>query len=347
MSIHIQKGDLLEQKVDAIVNTVNCVGIMGKGIALQFKKKWPENFKAYAKACKLGEVKTGKMFIHDNGGLVEPHFIINFPTKNHWRGASKIEFIEEGLKDLAKQIKEKKIQSIAIPPLGCGNGGLAWTVVKERIETAFKEIPDVEVKLFEPFKSPEAKELKINTPKPALTVVRAAIIKLVSIYRELDYELSMLEVQKLAYLLTVTKNDDFKLKFSAHAMGPYSENLKHAIDALDGHYLQGVGDFTGPSQLTLSDYALKEAEEFLKEEKELNYRIKGVENLIQGFQTPYGMELLSTVHWVLRGNPKPKTYNDVLNKVHSWNNRKKQIMSKNDIKIAIDHLTKNNFALPN
>ena len=150
MTINIKKGDLLKESVDAIVNTVNCVGVMGKGIALQFKKKWSENYKAYALACKAEKVKTGEMFIYDAGGLVKPHFVINFPTKQHWREKTKMSCIDEGLKDLIEQIQALKIEAIAIPPLGCGNGGLDWADVKPRIEKAFSNLHSVDVHLYEP-----------------------------------------------------------------------------------------------------------------------------------------------------------------------------------------------------
>ena len=119
MTVTISQGDLLRQDdVDAIVNTVNCVGVMGKGIALQFKNKWPENFRAYEAACKDQQVRLGRMFVFDSGGLVKPNYIINFPTKDHWRGKSRIEFIRDGLVDLVAQVKRLHIRSIAIPPLG-------------------------------------------------------------------------------------------------------------------------------------------------------------------------------------------------------------------------------------
>ena len=151
MTIHITHGDLLRQDdVDAIVNTVNCVGVMGKGIALQFKHKFSDNFKAYQAACKTGEVCIGRMFVHDNGALARPHYIINFPTKDHWRGNSRIEFIQSGLVDLVAQLERLQIKSIAVPPLGCGNGGLEWDEVRPLIEHALGTLPGLEVRLFEP-----------------------------------------------------------------------------------------------------------------------------------------------------------------------------------------------------
>ena len=149
--IKLTQGDLLKQDdVDAIVNAVNSVGVMGKGIALQFKHRWPANFTEYAAACKAGRVRPGRMFIHTLGSLVQPQYVINFPTKEHWREGSRIQFIEEGLVDLVAQVRRLGIRSIAIPPLGCGNGGLRWADVRPFIEAAFEPLREVEVRLFEP-----------------------------------------------------------------------------------------------------------------------------------------------------------------------------------------------------
>src|SRR4029079_5704301 len=144
--IEIAKGNLLEAPVEALVNTVNTEGIMGKGIALQFKQAYPEMFKAYERACRAKQGRLGRMDVHDLGGLVGgPRWIINFPTKGHWRAKSKLSDIEAGLPDLISKICQLQIRSIAVPPLGCGNGGLNWAQVRPRIEQAFAEIPDVHV----------------------------------------------------------------------------------------------------------------------------------------------------------------------------------------------------------
>jgi O-acetyl-ADP-ribose deacetylase (regulator of RNase III) len=148
--IQNKQGNLLLADVDALVNTVNCVGVMGKGLALQFKQAFPENFKAYASACARGEVRAGYMYIHDNGGLVNPRWIINFPTKRHWRDGSRLEDVASGLTALVADVQRLGIQSIAIPPLGCGLGGLDWAVVRPLIEQAFAASPDVVVHLYEP-----------------------------------------------------------------------------------------------------------------------------------------------------------------------------------------------------
>jgi O-acetyl-ADP-ribose deacetylase (regulator of RNase III) len=157
--IRLTRGDLLEQDdVDALVNAVNCVGVMGKGIALQFKNRWPEMFRQYAAACRAGEVRPGHILVHDLGVITKPQYIISFPTKKHWREASRLELIRDGLVDLRAQIARLKIRSIAIPPLGCGNGGLEWGAVRPMIESTFEALVDVDVRLFQPMDAPDLEQ---------------------------------------------------------------------------------------------------------------------------------------------------------------------------------------------
>lgn len=339
MTIHINKDDLLRTPADAIVNTVNCVGVMGKGIALQFKQKWPENFKAYELACKEEKVRIGEMFIYDSGGLVQPHFIINFPTKKHWKEKTKIHYIDQGLDDLVKQIIKLGIKSIAIPPLGCGNGGLFWNDVKSLIENAFYELSDVEVQLFEPRGAPDPKTMEVNTKKPNMTPGRAAIVKLLSIYRQMEYSLGRLEIQKLAYFLEQA-GQDLKLKFAKDKYGPFSNTLRHVLVAMDGHYIEGVGDNVVESEIRPTQTALEEANKFINDTKEVNLqnRIDRVAKLIEGFETPYGMELLSSVHWVSKYENNISNVNDAIREIHAWNDRKKEILNKEHIKIAWERL---------
>lgn len=148
--IESAKGNLLKADAEALVNAVNCVGVMGKGIALQFKEAYPENFSAYAKACRDSEVQPGKMFIVPTKSLSNPKYIINFPTKRHWKGKSKIEDVSAGLEALIADVQKLEIKSIAIPPLGCGLGGLDWSDVRPLIEQAFLKVPSVRVLVFEP-----------------------------------------------------------------------------------------------------------------------------------------------------------------------------------------------------
>jgi O-acetyl-ADP-ribose deacetylase (regulator of RNase III) len=155
--IEIAHGNILEADAEALVNTVNCVAVMGKGLALQFKQAFPPNVKAYESACHAGEVVPGKMFIFDNGRLIKPRYIINFPTKRHWRDKSRVEDIQSGLRALIEDVRRLGIRSIAVPPLGCGLGGLNWRDVRPMIEKSFSELPDVRVLLFPPLGTPDAR----------------------------------------------------------------------------------------------------------------------------------------------------------------------------------------------
>ncbi|AKH70084.1 putative phosphatase, C-terminal domain of histone macro H2A1 like protein [Spongiibacter sp. IMCC21906] len=337
MAIVTTSGDLLKQHdVDAIVNTVNCVGVMGKGIALQFKKKWPQNFKAYSAACKAGQVKPGSMFVYDLGGLATPRFIINFPTKAHWRNASKLADIESGLADLLEVVRERGIGSIVMPPLGCGNGGLDWRDVRPLIERYFAEV-DIELRLFEPQEGAAPVELEVNTPAPKMTPGRAAILALLKTYQALDYGLSKIEVQKLAYFLQEA-GQSLKLNFVKDKFGPYADNLRHALDRMDGHYLHGVGDGVVESQITPDDTALAEANRYLQEiDPGVLKRVSEVAELIEGFQSPFGMELLASVHWVATREGATNAY-QALSKVQAWNPRKKQIMTQSHVNAAWQQL---------
>ena len=154
--IEFTSGDLLQADTEALVNTVNCVGIMGRGIALQFKRAFPENFTEYEAACKRHEVVPGKMLVHRTWRITNPRYVINFPTKRHWRSDSRIEDIALGLQDLQNQIAELGIRSIAIPALGAGLGGLSWGAVRPLIETAFFNHRETRVMVFEPCGSPLA-----------------------------------------------------------------------------------------------------------------------------------------------------------------------------------------------
>ncbi|HEL9716985.1 TPA: macro domain-containing protein [Legionella pneumophila] len=339
MSITITQGDLLKQKdVDAIVNTVNCVGVMGKGIALQFKKKWPDNFSEYARMCKSGSLKPGKVHIFQLEKSNLPLFIINFPTKDHWKEKSKIEYIKDGLNDLIHQIKKLNISSIAIPPLGCGNGGLSWTLVKPLIEDAFNILPEVKVKLFEPNYVVAPKQLENNSIRPKMTNGRAIILKLISIYRSMNYGVSKIEIQKLAYFLQEA-GIDLNLKFIKHHYGPYADALRHALNRMDGHFIRGVGDGVVESEIELIESALNEADTYILENgnKELEVRLQKVVDLIDGFQSPYGMELLSTVHWLAQ-QENAKNVEEILSKIKSWNERKHKIMQEAHVTTAWQRL---------
>lgn len=338
MTIQSTTGDLLKQQdVDAIVNTVNCVGVMGKGIALQFKKKWPANYKAYAAACKAGQVRLGEMFVFDLGALATPRFIINFPTKGDWRSNSKLSDIETGLANLVQKIQTLGIQSIAMPPLGCGNGGLDWHSVKPLIEQYFAPLASVTLRLFEPSEVAAPIELEVNTPAPRMTAGRAAILVLLECYESVNYGLSKVEVQKLAYFLQAA-GEDLKLTYQKHQFGPYASQLRHALDRMDGHFIHGVGDGVVESAITPDKQALAEAKQFItNSDSQLSERVERVANLIAGFQSPFGMELLASVHWVAK-HEGAATAEQALEKIQRWNPRKKHLMKAHHVQSAWNQL---------
>jgi len=235
------QGNLLEAQVEALVNTVNTVGVMGKGIALMFKERFPKNMAEYASACKAKQVNTGKMFVTETSELMGPKWIVNFPTKQHWRAKSKMEWIQEGLIDLRYFLENNNVRSIAIPPLGAGQGGLAWPDVKMEIEKALSDIKTTNIIVFEPTSKYQNVAKASGVKK--LTPARALVAELVRRYWILGMECSLLEIQKLAWFLqrTIEKRglkNELKLKFEANYYGPYANNLDHLLNALDGSYLK-------------------------------------------------------------------------------------------------------------
>ena len=339
--IELTQGNLLEADAEALVNTVNCEGYMGKGIALQFKQAYPENFRAYERACHAHEVQPGRMFTVATGQMVNPQYIINFPTKRHWRGASRIEDIRAGLKALVQEVKRLGIQSIAVPPLGCGNGWLNWWEVRPMIEQALQAVPDVRVLLFAPRGAPDAKAMPVRTERPKMTPGRALVIKLMQDYAALGYSRTLLEIQKLAYFLQEA-GEPLRLRYEAGLYGPYAANLNKVLERIEGHFIRGYGDSQTPeTEIELLPHTIEEAEAFLAGRQDSSARLQRVADLIDGFETPYGMELLSTVHWVAR-HQKPSVTNadEAVAAVHAWSDRKRQMFKSDHIRVAWQRLQK-------
>lgn len=324
--------DLFDFHVDALVNTVNCVGVMGKGLALQFKQRFPQNFKTYKKECDASNVKIGQMLIHDNGFIETPRFIINFPTKQHWRSASKIEYIEAGLKDLKECIKKNGIKSIVIPPLGCGNGGLNWKDVRSLIEEAFSA-EDIDLYILEP--TNKFTELKTKEDVD-LTPFRAVFLKTVQIYNNGLSSLGNIEIQKIVYFINLFMNNT-RLHFIKHTYGPYCRNLHNSIDLLAHKFLAGLKDGTENNQISLRPGAEKEIDAYIADKPELKDILSKVQSLIEGYESPFGMELLATVHFVV-AQENASNLDGVIEHVHAWNARKKNLMKPEYIARAFNRL---------
>jgi len=337
-------GNLLQANAEALVNTVNTVGVMGKGIALQFKEKFQENYKIYKQAVDQNLVAVGKVLTVPTNRMDGVKWIINFPTKKHWRQPSKLDYISTGLDNLAKVIEEKNIQSIAMPPLGCGNGGLEWSVVKPLIERKLLHLKDVEIIIYEPSDIAYQQERNKNKKKPALTPIRAMILYLMKSYAQWEYSLTLLESQKLVYFLQRLGDEEArKIEFKKHLYGPYAAILNHVLYDMDGFYLTGMKykDVKTFDVLNVLDAAYPEVQEFISSNATYvqQQRVDVLLQLIAGFETPLSMEILSTVDYVMKFEAKDKTnLDEVTHKVQSWNDRKKTLFLPVYISIAHERL---------
>lgn len=338
--IAFEKGNLLKADVEALVNAVNTVGVMGKGIALQFKVAFPENFKAYEAAVKRHEVKVGQMFVTEQNRMDGLRYIINFPTKEHWRSPSKLSYIEEGLVDLRRLVVEKNIQSIALPPLGCGNGGLDWNVVKPLIMKSLEDLP-IRVVLFEPDAEIAALLKKEDEKKANLTNARAMLLHLLYQYRVLGEEACEFAAEKLAYFLQRFGESQLKLDFVRHIYGPYSGKVRHVLYALNGSFIRGyeqknIRPFDEfelmPGKRAVVDAWL--AEKLSQEEKK---RLEQVVELIEGYESPYALELLASVDFILKDKPGA-SWEEIQTEIAGWSSRKYKLFQPWQIKLAMKHL---------
>lgn len=349
--VSFKQGNLLDARVEAVVNTVNTVGVMGKGIALMFKERFPENFSAYVRACKSGHIRPGRMFVTEDANLFGRQCVINFPTKQHWRGRTRVEWIEDGLQDLVRIIKEKQIRSIAIPPLGCGNGGLDWKDVRPLITRALDGIDGIDVLIYEP--TEQYQNVGERKGVGRLTPARALVVEMTRRYCLLG-ECSILEVQKLAWFIErgvkrFRMDDPLRLNFSANRYGPYSHNLQKLLDSLDGSYLRcdkrladvepfDVIWFNHDKSGVLRDYLLA------GDGRTYNRVIEWAAFAIDGFESPLDMELLSTVDWLVEEQDVSPKVSEVMKGLARWSGgaaaglRKLKIFDARIIEIALNHL---------
>lgn len=337
------KGNLLEAKTQALVNTVNTVGVMGKGIALQFKEAFPLNYKIYAAACKKKELHTGQLLVVKEQTLEGEKIIINFPTKTEWFMKSKYEYVEEGLKELVKVIDEYKIESIAVPPLGCGNGGLKWEKVKPMIEKYLGHLTNVNIQVFEPNEAvKEILKQQDANKEIKLTPARAMMLYAMFYYESLGENASLFVANKLAYFLQRLGEKSLnKLKFEAHHYGPYAVQVEHLLHNVNGKYLKGLEQMNAKAfePLELQYDKLKEVSEYVKKElsSEQRTRLSNLVKLIDGFQSALSLEILATVDFVKKDNPRI-SQDDIVKTIHNWSDRKRKLFQEKYIQIATNHL---------
>ncbi|MCC6192900.1 MAG: macro domain-containing protein [Burkholderiales bacterium] len=350
--ISFTQGNLLEARAEALVNTVNTVGVMGKGIALMFKERFPENYRRYAVACKAREVSTGRMFVTEVSELDGPRWIVNFPTKQHWKGDSRVEWITEGLRDLRRFLIENHVKSIAIPPRGAGNGGLDWSEVRPHIEAALGDL-DTDIQVFEPTRKYQNVAKRAGVEK--LTPARALIAELVRRYWVLGMECSLLEIQKLAWFLERAiehfgpDENSLNLQFRAHIHGPYANRLSHLLDNLDGSYLhcdKRISDADPSDVIWFDDERTEFVQAYLKSEgKTYAPALEATTSLIDGFESPFGMELLATVDWLLTREGVAPSIPALREGLRRWNGgtvaatRKDKLFDDRALGIALERLT--------
>ena len=346
------QGNLLEAPAEAIVNTVNTVGVMGKGIALMFKEAFPDNFQRYEEACKEKAVRVGHMFVTENLAIDGPRWIINFPTKQHWRKPAKLQWVIDGLADLRRVIEEKGIHSVAVPPLGCGNGGLDWAEVRPEIERALGGMMDVDVLVYEPTEAYQNVAKRAGVEK--LTPARALIAEMIRRYWVLGIECTYLEVQKLGWFLErsiheLKIGDPLDLRFEADKYGPYSDRLRHLLNGLDGSYLHCTRRLSdaGPTDTIWFD---EDRRDFLcaylkqSDARDLTAVLDRTAARIDGFESPLGMELLATVDWLIQRENRAPTLLDVRDGLTHWPAgseaaaRKQRLFDDRLINLALERL---------
>ncbi|MFI6825202.1 hypothetical protein CA850_05655 [Micromonospora echinospora] len=346
--IVISHGNLLTAEAEALVNTVNTVGVMGKGIALQFKRAHPANYRAYRTACAAKDVTLGRMFVFDSGLVGCRRYVINFPTKGHWRASSKLSDIRAGLVDLIRVVRERQISSVAVPALGCGNGGLEWDEVRPLIEQAFAELPEVRVLLFPPEGPPEPADMPVATEKPPLTRGRATLLRAIDQYLERSQAveprdgITTLEIQKIAYFLQVL-GEPLRLSFVRGQYGPYAERLNHVLDLLEGHYLIGFGDRSARTEELRPIHVTEGTSEavstwFEVHSPESSDSIERLVELVDGFAAPYSLELLATVHYGARVDPATNDLGELIHRVQAWSGRKARLFTSAHITAAYQRL---------
>lgn len=337
-------GNILDSNAQALVNTVNTMGVMGKGIALQFKKAYPNNYKAYEKASKNQEVKVGEMFVTlDSNTTTGERIIINFPTKTSWKKPSEYQYIEAGLESLKEVIKDRQITSIAIPPLGAGNGGLNWEKVKKIIEQKLGHL-DISIYVYEPTLQIQEHLMK---ERVKLTDARALLLYvLYDLVKNGEY-VSEFSSEKVCYFLQkFGAKKYFKLDFEPNFYGPYSGKVRYVLNAINGSYLMGYSDMDKKpfEPLTL----VPDAYETVKSHVESNNDLLEIANktiiFLRGFYSDFALELLSSIDYI---STKENTFDKlVISKgLEKWSDRKRTLFSNpRYLEVSLRHLQSTNFA---
>ena len=343
--IRFTKGNLLESDAEALVNTVNTVGVMGKGIALQFKNQFPDNYKIYAKACKENKLQIGELLITKEHSLLNgDKIIINFPTKTDWRKPSELVYIEKGIIQLVEEIKKWNIKSIAIPPLGAGNGGLEWDKVRRMMEYYLKNV-DADITIYQPN---NAIEEILRKERVKLTPARAMLLSVLFDLTQNGEFVSEFAAEKIAYFLQrFGAKDVFKLEFKPNFYGPYSGKVKHVLYYLNGSYITGYSskDKKPFEEIGLRTDTQSEIIDFLNQPDNIKYKdvVDKTKDFLKGFYSSFGLELLSTIDFIMESK-KAKTDEEIMKYLENWSERKKTLFNNSKfIQIAIKNIEKHSL----
>jgi O-acetyl-ADP-ribose deacetylase (regulator of RNase III) len=339
--IHYVTGDMLQSKAQALVNTVNTVGVMGKGIALQFKEAFPNNYKTYREACKRQELTHGKLLsVWDENLIQGRKLIVNFPTKTHWRQPSRYEYIEQGLVALRELLEKGGISSIAVPPLGCGNGGLDWGRVKQMIEEALGDL-SIDIYLYQP--NAEIKKIlqKQEVRKEVhLTPARASLLYALFAFESYGEDSSLFAANKLAYFLQ-RKGQDLRLQFKPYHYGPYAIGVEKVLYHLNGVYLKGMeqGQAKPFEPLRLNYEKWQEVRQYVAHQLSHteSARLQSLIQFLAGYSSELSLEILATVDYLLAQHPD-YSVDDVMTAIGDWNLRKQELFKREFVEAAYQHL---------
>lgn len=346
--IHYIIGNIFDSPAQALVNTVNTQGVMGKGIALQFKEAYPNNYILYRNACKRGLIRVGKMFITEEADFSgKVRIIVNFPTKEHWRNPSQYKYVADGLKDLHREILSRSISSIAIPPLGSSNGGLDWNKVRPMIEETLNDL-NCDITIYEP--NNLIKDM-MKRERVKLTPARAMLISVMSDMTAEDEYPSEFAAEKIAFFLQkFGAKEQFKLEFKQGYYGPYSGKVKYVLHYLNGSYIMGMGSMSNKpfDELWLTEGAAKSADEYLSQTENREYQriAERTKIFLRGYYSNYMLELLATTAFLFDTDPIMSQCTDeerqislISRDLAQWSNRKDILFNKEEvIKLALRHL---------
>ncbi len=335
--IHYTKGNILESDATALVNTVNLVGIMGKGIALQFKNQFPNNYVLYREACKNKTIDIGKLFVTQEQSVFGLKTIINFPTKRDWRKPSEYTYIEKGLEDLIRVIEEYKITSIAIPPLGAGNGGLNWEKVKKMVENKLSPL-DIDIIVYEP--TSHIVE-KMRAERVKLTPARVLLLDvLFDLVRHGEY-VSEFSSEKVCYFLQrFGAKEMFRLEYTPQYYGPYSGKVRYVLNALNGSYIMGYSDMDKKpfESLSLVPDCYDEIKTLINNDVTIKEISQKTKSFLSGFYSDFGLELLSSIDFLMC-QFGVLSVGEIYDKLSQWSHRKGKLFNDQKyIEIARTHL---------